>query len=1107
MLQRLSRLLAVLSGLIVILSLLTGISAAAEPAPPPTTPAGSVPAADADWDTPLTGSRLKVHDGCSAGAVKLFGGRKDGCTKPKAVGLTTRKARTATRAAATSLPAGCAASPEGAWHFISRVEVCARTPLQAAKVYNRDRTEQVGQLNYFVTQYWHAEVNADGRAMNTWSYEAEVVAIPLGSWGEVDGAGVAAKAFYCEKLGVKPSCPRVLDDGSDYKEFPRGDGLPTHPLVYDTPVRGTWTTDTVVSARSGEVSWATVLGRVEIVFPDHPDQPAMSVLATEPDIRCDGIDSTIKDAGCVFPQQPDVMTFALDNREVQEHALHIRDAQRRRGVPGMNDGGPAPGEPGGVPLTRGDKDDANRKLACPDSLPRPPGGLDSCDEYPFNSTGEGAGAKKGVSCRMIDKAQNSKGGTNLNLFYQNHHVLKIDNPADPTEKGDAFYVQITGKYNAVSPRAWAPNADHTCGYPDLYIPPPAPLTDLDLSAGNRRGLQIGLRDWSKAGYLDGGDLPGAGDFNPNGACAITSAAMQSQYGVRPNDGQDDTGGIQNAIDHIKTACSPSAGYHFLSQITLPAGTLNVTHQIYVDADYTVLRGEGSDPGTGTRIVYTPDANTRYDKLTADGADWDEDAMTVDRGDGNAEPAPGGWIWPGRGLFRVQARERHPDYENGWKAAPQNRKDIFEGTVNVHWKVGAKLKESAKWGEGLAARTGDMTITLADSTNSKIMANFKAGAYVNIRAANTMKFYQQMEAVPTEHELQNLHMRQQIFKITAVNGKTITLDKPLEYDVPVNSTSDGSDPIPGLDKPFDSKASPIVDPVLGVGIENLYFTQDMPSEEAASASHNYGNMDPAGEMHGIVLKWAINGWVKGVRSYMTGSHAIVTEEAKNLSVINNYLEGSWNKGKGGNGYFRGSRVWDSVYAGNATRNLRHFTFQWSASGNVAIGNDFDSDLNLHGGWERDNIFELNRVNTPYGHRPGSCYSNCGDEGGSPPDDSQWFPIWWAAGKKAVKWSGSSGYNNIFFNNIMKKQLDSSNNASITYYPDRTKMYSFGSTLIDGTLPTWKHLTGPDGAGPIANWAGYERDDFCTGNRGVWCEPMSGKSLFLNNVPSSWPDNTG
>jgi hypothetical protein len=61
------------------------------------------------------------------------------------------------------------------------------------------------------------------------------------------------------------------------------------------------------------------------------------------------------------------------------------------------------------------------------------------------------------------------------------------------------------------------------------------------------------------------------------------------------------------------------------------------------------------------------------------------------------------------------------------------------------------------------------------------------------------------------------MRQQIFRVEAVNGKTITLDKPLEFDVPVDSTSDGSEEIDG--KTYESTVSPLVDPVLGVGIEN------------------------------------------------------------------------------------------------------------------------------------------------------------------------------------------------------------------------------------------------------------------------------------------------
>ncbi|WP_344844984.1 hypothetical protein [Nonomuraea dietziae] len=37
------------------------------------------------------------------------------------------------------------------------------------------------------------------------------------------------------------------------------------------------------------------------------------------------------------------------------------------------------------------------------------------------------------------------------------------------------------------------------------------------------------------------------------------------------------------------------------------------------------------------------------------------------------------------------------------------------------------------------------------------------------------------------------MRQQIFQIASVDpaGRTLVIDKPLEYDLPVNSTSDGS----------------------------------------------------------------------------------------------------------------------------------------------------------------------------------------------------------------------------------------------------------------------------------------------------------------------------
>lgn len=803
-------------------------------------------------------------------------------------------------------------------------------------------------------------------------------------------------------------------------------------------------------------------------------------------IRCDNaLPGNSRIPGCVFDSYRPVAQFTFDTNDENgfpELAQHILDAQQGNGTPGAVNGGPLPGAPGvpnkddGIPLTRGNTalGEANRAAACTRTWKRNNAQAGkSCDEYPMASTREGGRLQEGFSRRMIDEQQNSQGGNWLyNDFYRPNRVID----------GDKFYVEVVPC-----------SAEETCESPDpneppATVPPAAALLGLDLSAGNRRAPISGLYDWSRAGYREGAaNLPAAGDFNASATCEITAAELAGTYGVIPDDGNDDTEGLQSAIDTIRNDCSPTASYTSLSRIRMPAGELKITRQLYVDADYLVISGVSNDPETGTRLTYSPDENTRYDTIADDGSRWDQDAMT-------AGDAKGGWIWPGRGLFRVQSRGIHASYLVQHLAAPENRKDLFVGTINVHWKSGAKLRD--KPGDtGFAARQGDNKVYLANNTNSTIMNTIQVGGYINVRAANTMNFYRTMKAVPTEWELQNLHMRQQIFKITGVgrsgSDKWVTIDKPLEYDVPVTSISDGSEMITGYDAAYDSKASPLVDPVLGVGFEDFYFTQDANMDQD-DAVNNYGNMDPASAMHGIVFKWAVNGFVRGVHGEMVGSHPIVTEEAKNLTVTGNHLEGSWNKGKGGNGYFRGSRVWDSLYAGNTTRDLRHFTFQWSASGNVVIGNSFDSDLNLHGGWERNNLFELNHVSTPYAHRPGNCKDNCGDEGNSGPDNSNWFPIWWAAGLKAVKWSGSSGPNNVFFNNTLKKQLGNIYAPYSDYYNDPNRILRFG---VSGG--SFHHLD--VGGTPISDWAHNEQHDY-SGTHGLDSTQTDGaESLFLSTIP--------
>ncbi|WP_380283463.1 endonuclease/exonuclease/phosphatase family protein [Kitasatospora purpeofusca] len=617
----------------------------------------------------------------------------------------------------------------------------------------------------------------------------------------------------------------------------------------------------------------------------------------------------------------------------------------------------------------------------------------------------------------------------------------------------------------------------------------------DLGYANRTVPPIGMPDWSRVGYRGGQDLPrGESALTDDAACRVSPQKLAATYGVRPDDGADDTAGLQRAIDDIKAQCSPKADFNRLSLIELPAGRIDLSRQIYADAGFLTLRGKGSGPG-GTRLVFRPDLSTRYDTVV--NGRWDQDSMLAGTG---SDIGTGGWIWPGRGMFRVQTREVATRYQDDWAAATTvpMRKDIFEGSVNQHWVSGLKL--AAQDGDpGYAGRKGSSVVRLDPKVD---MNKFRTGGYVWVGAANSRNFYAQ-QGITDPGMIEALHMRQQMFKVVRVDAtaKTVALDRSLEWDLPVNSESDGSPPINGSGTPYASKITPLK-AVEGVGFEDFAFTQDMDGlpriggQETyrltpEQAVHNYGNLAPEYAMHGIVFKWAANSWARGLKAEMTGSHPIVTENARNLQIERNSFDGAWNKGKGGNGYLRGSRVWDSLWAHNVSRNLRHFTFQWSAGGNVAFRNDLDSDLNLHGGWEHNNLFEQNTLRIPYEHRSGSCAANCGGEGGEM-DEGTWYPIWWAAGPKAGKWSGSSGPQNVFYNNTMLKQT-APGGPFEPYGPYGTRTgtaFQFGSDSED---PDRFQPLGQGGQA-IPDWTGRETLDF-TGAGVVPLDVGKRHSLFL------------
>ena len=567
-----------------------------------------------------------------------------------------------------------------------------------------------------------------------------------------------------------------------------------------------------------------------------------------------------------------------------------------------------------------------------------------------------------------------------------------------------------------------------------------------------------LPDWNNVGYRGSGSLPGSSDITGNSACIITASELASTYNVTAGDGQDDSAGLQNAIDYVRQNCA--GDYDNLSLIELPAGVVNISTEIHVDASFLILRGQGSTGSGRTEIIFEPGSDTVYDGIS----DFDLGDMT---GPGSSN---GGWIWPGRGAFRVQTRAVHSSYNSDYQSAAANRKDFFEGSVNFHWKGGIVVTQNAS--------AGDTTLTVQSTSG------IQAGRPLWVGAPNTEKMYQE-QGVDSSDWRWFEYMRQQIFTVTAVSGSTITLDRPLEFDVPRDSTADGSSAIDG--KVRDAKVIPL-QVVEGVGFEDFYLTQLVPGHNPSQAAFNYNNIDHYRAMHGLVFKWVDNGYVDNVRTYMTGSHAIVTEMSRHIQIQNSYLDGAWNKGKGGNGYFRFSKSWFGLVQNNTLRGLRHLAVQWSSSHNVIQNNDIDGDLNLHGGWERYNLFQNNTVRVPYEHR--DCNPNCS------PGAETWYPIWWGAGQHAGGWSGATGPQNIFYNNTLEKQL-TSGGAYSTYTPygnSTGTVFMFGWDRNTAAGSEWEHLAinGTD----ISTWTSNETVAYTTGsNAGVNAQCTSGASSLI------------
>jgi glycosyltransferase Alg8 len=152
----------------------------------------------------------------------------------------------------------------------------------------------------------------------------------------------------------------------------------------------------------------------------------------------------------------------------------------------------------------------------------------------------------------------------------------------------------------------------------------------------------------------------------------------------------------------------------------------------------------------------------------------------------------------------------------------------------------------------------------------------------------------------------------------------------------------------------------------VGLEEFSITHKAPGLIASEAKSVYENLCPDHALDSIRFQWAAFSWIRNVNILMSGRHPLVFESSYGIHGRDLHIDGSWNKGPGGNGYVRFSRAFRCELRNSLVESIRHVAFQWSAAGNLVADSLIKVDVNFHGGYSHHNVVRNCIIEPPKEH---------------------------------------------------------------------------------------------------------------------------------------------
>jgi len=118
---------------------------------------------------------------------------------------------------------------------------------------------------------------------------------------------------------------------------------------------------------------------------------------------------------------------------------------------------------------------------------------------------------------------------------------------------------------------------------------------------------------------------------------------------------------------------------------------------------------------------------------------------------------------------------------------------------------------------------------------------------------------------------------------------------------------------------------------------------------------------------VTFDHARNSWIRNCQILDSGTDPILVLESEHISITKTRVDGAYNKGGRGNGYFnieQNSRY--VLLAEDTVRAIRHLAIQSGAKYNVLISNYLEVDVNFHNGDGGHNLVEGNIIRIPEWH---------------------------------------------------------------------------------------------------------------------------------------------